>query len=161
MTLAKIAIHERVSKNRKEIIMFHVKYVQVERIIIKFSCSPRSHPVSFLKLCFHNNFTNLSSLPLFFLQPKFVRCLNHTRMFAVIYWKMISFMLYRGQNREDEIKLISFCGVECIYVRPFTCFFIFSDLKLKLKKCKVENFYFSFAQTYLNQTLLPMSFQSS
>ena len=33
-------------------------------------------------------------------------CLNHTCMFRVIYWKMISFMLYRGQNREAEIKLI-------------------------------------------------------
>lgn len=39
-------------------------------------------------------------------------------MFRVIYWKMISFMLYRGQNREAEIKLIFFLSLFllCVYV---------------------------------------------
>lgn len=135
-TMTLLKLHSMLFR-RKKIIMFHVKYVRVERIIIKFSCSP----ISFgLKLCFHNNFTNLSSLPLFFPSISFnnsFRCLNHTRMVAVIYWKMISFMLYRGQNREDEIKLILFwqrVQWSCICEGLLRVFHFFSKFIIKLQK---------------------------
>lgn len=121
------------------------------------------------KLCFHNNFTTLLVLPprthLHILQHCtnykgqswnafffrfFTLCLNHTCMFRVIYWKMISFMLYRGQNREAEIKLIfSLLLVLVVVCMSGSEWFAFA---MFLRNCKIYSSiksFFSLSKKYL------------
>lgn len=69
-------------------------------------------------------------------------------MFRVIYWKMISFMLYRGQNREAEIKLIFFLSLFllCVYVGVRVI-----SLHLQRFKKKVQYQNFRHQSTFLYQ----------